>query len=204
MPRVDFDREGVASLPMEAGVYQFVDSQQKVLYVGKAAELRNRVRAYLNGTDQRMFVTQIARQAVAVDFVVTGTVKDALLLENNLIKQHAPRYNIRLRDDKTYFSLRLDLKEEWPRLTIVRRRKKDDVLYFGPYTSAHACRKTIQHLNSLFPIRTCPDSVLYNRTRPCLHHEIGRCVAPCVALVTREAYLQIVDRVIRFLSGQDR
>ncbi len=204
MSRVPFDAEGVGTLPDEAGVYLFVDGSQKVLYVGKAASLRSRVRAYLNGTDRRTFVEYIARQAKAVEFVLTGSVKDALLLENNLIKQHAPRYNIRLRDDKTYFSLRLDLKEEWPRLTIVRRRKPDDVLYFGPYTSAQACRRTIQFLNSIFPIRTCPDTVLYNRTRPCLHYEIGRCAAPCVGLVTREEYMRSVDRIIRFLSGQDR
>jgi excinuclease ABC subunit C len=204
MPRAAFDKEAIGLIPAEPGIYQFLDRAGKVIYVGKAAELRGRIRQYLNLTDRRPFVEHIARTASAVDFVVTGSVKDALLLENNLIKQHNPRFNIRLRDDKTYFSLKLDLKAEWPRLVIVRRRKKEDVLYFGPYTSAQACRRTIQYLNSLFPVRTCPDSVLYNRTRPCLNHEIGRCVAPCVGLTTREEYAGILERVVRFLSGHDR
>jgi excinuclease ABC subunit C len=204
VPRAAFDRESIARIPDEPGIYQFLDDGGKVIYVGKAAELRTRVRAYLNQTDKRQFVQHIASCARAVEFVVTGSVKDALLLENNLIKQHAPRFNIRLRDDKTYFSLKLDLKAEWPRLVIVRRRKKEDALFFGPYTSAQSCRRTIQYLNSLFPIRTCPDSVLYNRTRPCLNHEIGRCVAPCVGLTTADEYRAILDRVVRFLSGHDR
>jgi excinuclease ABC subunit C len=205
MPRVTFDNESPARIPDEPGVYQFLDARGKVVYVGKAADLRSRVRQYLNRTDRRPFVEHIARVAHAVEFAVTGSVKDALLLENNLIKTHAPRFNIRLRDDKTYFSLKLDLEAEWPRLVIVRRRKKEAALHFGPYTSAQACRRTIQYLNSLFPIRTCPDSVLYNRTRPCLNHEIGRCVAPCVAGHTTSAeYRAILDRVVRFLSGRDR
>lgn len=204
MPRVPFDKESVSRIPAEPGVYQFVDERGKVVYVGKAVELRSRVRQYLNLTDRRPFVEPIVNCARAVEFVVTGSVKDALLLENNLIKQHAPRFNIRLRDDKTYFSLKLDLEAEWPRLVIVRRRKKEQALYFGPYTSAQACRRTIQYLNSLFPIRTCPDSVLYNRMRPCLSHEIGRCVAPCVGLTTPPEYRAVVDRVVRFLSGHDR
>jgi excinuclease ABC subunit C len=204
MPRVPFDRDAPAEIPAEPGVYQFVDGRGKVVYVGKAADLRSRVRAYLNRTDRRPFVEHIAGCAREVEFAVTGSVKDALLLENSLIKHHAPRFNIRLRDDKTYFSLKLDLAAEWPRLVIVRRRKKEDALYFGPYTSAQACRRTIQYLNSLFPIRTCPDSVLYNRARPCLNHEIGRCVAPCVGLTTREEYQTILQRVVRFLSGRDR
>lgn len=203
MPRVPFDAEGLQRLPQEAGVYVFLDGEAKPLYVGKAADLRSRVRAYLNGTDQRPYVPRIAGKAREVDYVVTGTTKDALLLENNLIKRFAPRYNIRLRDDKTYFSLRLDLAQEWPRLRIVRRRKDDGALHFGPYTSASACRKTIQFLNTLFPIRTCPDAVLYNRTRPCLNHEIGRCVAPCVGLTTAAEYRALIDKVARFLGGKD-
>jgi excinuclease ABC subunit C len=203
VPRAPFDDEGLKGLPAEPGVYVFLDEEEKPLYVGKAADLRSRTRAYLLGTDRRPYVPRIAARARTVDFVVTGSTKDALLLENNLIKRFAPRYNIRLRDDKTYFSLRLDLAHEWPRLKIVRRRKDDGALYFGPYVSASACRKTIQFLNTLYPIRTCPDGVLYNRTRPCLNHEIGRCVAPCVGLVSREDYRALIDKVARFLSGKD-
>jgi excinuclease ABC subunit C len=203
MPRVPFDDDAVSRLPAESGVYLFLDASAKPLYVGKAASLRSRVRSYLNRTDLRPFVPRIVERTKEIDYVVTGSTKDALLLENNLIKRFAPRYNIRLTDDKTYFSLRLDLAAEWPRLKIVRRRKEDGALYFGPYTSAAACRKTIQFLNTLIPVRTCPDSVLYNRTRPCLNHEIGRCVAPCVGLTTVEAYRELTDKVVRFLNGRD-
>ncbi len=204
MAKVPFDADGVATLPSDAGVYVFLDAASKPIYIGKAAGLRNRVRAYLNGTDTRPSVRHIRRLAREVDVFVTETTKDALLLENALIKQHQPRFNIRLRDDKTYFSLRLDMKAEWPRLEIVRRRRVDGAHYFGPYPSGFACRRTIQWLNALFPIRTCQDSVLYNRTRPCLAYEIKRCVAPCVGLVTRDDYLAIVRKVVRFLSGEDR
>lgn len=199
-----FDAEGVGALPTEAGVYVFLDAASKPIYIGKAAGLRSRVRAYLNGTDTRPSVRHIRRLAREVDVFVTETTKDALLLENALIKQHQPRFNIRLRDDKTYFSLRLDMKAEWPRLEIVRRRRVDGAHYFGPYPSGFACRRTIRWLNALFPIRTCQDSVLYNRTRPCLAYEIKRCAAPCVGLIGREDYMAIVRRVVRFLSGEDR
>src|SRR5436190_15501190 len=125
MPRVPFDKESVARIPDETGVYQFLDERGKVVYVGKATGLRSRVRAYLNLTDRRAFVGPIVNCARLVEFAVTGSAKDALLLENNLIKEHAPRFNIRLRDDKTYFSLKLDLDAEWPRLVIVRRRQQE-------------------------------------------------------------------------------
>ncbi len=204
MARVAFDPSGVAELPTDPGVYVFLDIKAVPLYIGKASGLRMRVRAYLNRTDSRASVAHIARLCKEVEVFVTPTAKDALLLENALIKQHQPRFNIRLRDDKTYFSLRLDTKAEWPRLEIVRRRRHDGAMYFGPYPSGFACRKTIQWLNTLFPIRTCQDSVLYNRTRPCLAYEIKRCGAPCVGLVARTDYMEIVAKVLRFLSGEDR
>jgi excinuclease ABC subunit C len=205
MARLPFVRDAVPKIPMAPGVYLFLDASGKAIYVGKAMNLRSRVRSYFGSSgDQRMVTRYLGGVAETMDFVVCGSEKEALILENSLIKKHAPRFNIRLRDDKTYFSLRLDLAHEWPRLTIVRRRKKDEALYFGPYTSAQACRKTIQYLNGIFPLRTCRDSVLYNRTRPCISHEIGRCVAPCVGLTTQEHYRQLLDRVIRFLRGQDR
>ena len=205
MARLPFDAASVAELPKSPGVYVYYDDRGKPLYVGKATELRSRVRSYFNKRGDGRLVTRVLSDlAVAMDFVVTDSTKEALLLENSLIKKHAPRLNIRLRDDKTYFSLVLDLSEEWPCLRITRKRKPKDVLYFGPYPSARACRQTIRFLSTIFPLRTCPDSVLYNRTRACILAEMGRCVAPCVGDAEPERYREIAMRMVRFLKGQDR
>lgn len=201
MAGLPFDKEATAELPKTCGVYLFMDDKGKPLYVGKATDLRQRVRSYFGKTDHRLVTSLIHEKAKRMDFIVTTSAKEALILENSLIKKHGPLLNIRLKDDATYFSLRLDLSEEWPRLRIVRKRKKDDAIYFGPYPSAHACRKTIQYLTTLFPSRTCPDAVLYNRTRPCLSHEIGRCAAPCVGLIERPDYMKVLADLTEFLKG---
>ncbi|NRA96302.1 MAG: excinuclease ABC subunit UvrC [Planctomycetes bacterium] len=203
MPRLPFDKASVDQLPRSPGVYIFLDEREKPVYVGKGVDLRSRVRSYFGTGDARLVSHWINERARTLDFIVTGSAKEALILENSLIKKHAPLLNVRLKDDATYFSLRLDPKEEWPWLTIVRKRKREDVLYFGPYPSAYACRKTIQFLNRVIPLRTCSDTQLYNRSRPCISYEIGNCVAPCVGLVDRPAYMELVDRAVRFLSGRD-
>ena len=205
MARLPFDRNSVPEIPRSPGIYVFYDDRGKPLYVGKAAELRTRVRSYFSkAADGRLVTKLLSDLAVAMDFVITGSEKEALLLENSLIKKHAPRLNIRLRDDKTYFSLVLDLGEKWPRLRICRRRTPKDVLYFGPYPSARACRQTIRFLSTIFPLRTCPDSVLNNRSRPCILAEMGRCVAPCVGEADPQHYREIAESMVRFLKGQDR
>ena len=205
MPRLPFEPESAASIPRCPGVYIFLDAKAKAVYVGKALMLRPRIRSYFKDSDETRPVARLlGPDTTWIDYIVTDSEREALVLENTLIKRHRPRLNIRLRDDKTYFSLRLDPEESWPRLTVVRRRPRDRALYFGPYTSAYACRRTIRYLGAVFPLRTCPDSVLHNRTRPCISYDIGRCVAPCVDLVDRETYGRLVQRVIRFLSGQDR
>lgn len=205
MPTLPFHADSLKELPDAPGVYIFIGPKKEVLYVGKATSLRDRVRSYFSKSgDMRLVTAVIHRYAEAIDFVLTEDTKKALLLENSLIKQHGPRFNIRLRDDKTYFSLRLDLDAKWPWFQIVRKRKKEDgVLFFGPYTSAQACRRTLQFLGSLFPMRTCTDAVLENRVRPCLAYEIKRCNAPCVGLVTREDYMVVVRQAIDFLKGKN-
>ncbi|MCB9833694.1 MAG: excinuclease ABC subunit UvrC [Planctomycetes bacterium] len=206
MPVLPFASSSLEHVPAAPGVYLFLGERKEILYVGKALNLRSRVRSYFNKSDDGRLVTVfLHRFARGLDFLVTGSEQEALILENSLIKKHAPKFNVRLRDDKTYFSLRLDLKHEWPWFTIVRKRKDEDgVLYFGPYTSASACRSTLNFLNSIFPLRSCRDSVLYNRSRPCISHEIGRCVAPCVDLVDRESYRRLVDEAVQFLRGRNR
>ncbi len=206
MATLPFETESLAHVPAAPGVYLFIGEKKEILYVGKAVNLKSRVRSYFSKKgDGRLVTSFLHRFARGLDFLVTGSEQEALILENSLIKKHAPKFNVRLRDDKTYFSLRLDLKHEWPWFTIVRKRKEEEgVLHFGPYTSASACRNTLNFLNTIFPLRSCRDSVLYNRSRPCISYEIGRCVAPCVDLVDQESYRRIVDEAVLFLKGKNR
>jgi excinuclease ABC subunit C len=169
-----------AELPTSPGCYLFKDARGKVIYVGKAKNLRARVRQYVNLTDERMMVPFLVDAARDVEVVVTSTEKEALLLENTLIKKHRPRYNVKLRDDSAFLHLRIHLKHRWPRYTLVRSIQNDGAKYFGPYASASRARQTQAFLTRAFPLRTCTDSVLRSRSRPCLLHQMGRCVAPCV------------------------
>lgn len=192
-----------ARLPTGSGVYVFLDAGGSVLYVGKAADLRARVRSYCRpGGDGRYQVRFLAEEAADLEFIATATEQEALLLENTLIKKRQPRYNIKLRDDKSFLMLRLDRSEPWPWYRLVRRRRDDGALYFGPYASAKAVRRTLRLLHKIVPLRDCNDHVFANRTRPCLKHEIGRCPAPCVGRVTAEAYAGMLEDSMRILRGE--
>ncbi len=192
----------LTTVPAAPGCYLMLDAKGQVIYVGKAANLRTRVRAYINEQDTRYRVKFLMRRVARIDFLVTTTEKEALLLENSLIKQHKPRYNVRLKDDKTYVRLRVDVQHPFPRITITRKHRKDGAKYFGPYASADAVRATLKHLQRLFPLRTCSDSVLANRSRPCLYYQMGQCPAPCVGLIDEEAYGQIVSQALMVLQGR--
>lgn len=204
MSEVDPIEQILDGLPNSPGVYMMKDEKGKILYVGKASNLRTRVRSYFRESGDQRFSVKFLRARVAdIEVVVTETEKEALLLENTFIKKHQPRYNIRLRDDKTYISLRLDPTDEWPRLHRIRRRRENDkALYFGPFASSSAVKETMRFLQKLFPLRSCPDNVLRNRTRPCILHQIERCSAPCVGLVTHEKYAEYVDQTVLFLNGR--
>ncbi|MHC4184205.1 MAG: excinuclease ABC subunit UvrC, partial [Planctomycetota bacterium] len=201
------------TIPTGTGIYLMKDSKNKVIYVGKAKNLRNRVRSYFQGSrDDRLFVTFLVKRIADIDFVLTDTEKEALILENNLIKQFKPRFNINLRDDKTFVSIKLDMDKEFPYPVIVRQiespsgkgtGKKSNVLYFGPYSSSKAVRETLRFINSLFPIRKCSDNVFKSRVRPCLYHQIGRCVAPCCDLVDEKTYKELLQEVILLLRGKN-
>ena len=191
-----------ATLPTGPGVYLFKDRRGKVLYVGKAVNLRARVRQYLQGNDERFMVPYLVRAAKDVEVVVVDSEKEALLLENTLIKRHRPRYNVKLRDDSNFLHLRIDPKAPWPRYQLVRQIKHDGARYFGPYHSASSARQTQALLHRAFPLRTCSDAVLGSRRRPCLLYQMGRCAAPCVDLVDREAYGELVEESILFLEGR--
>lgn len=198
--------EKVASLPPEPGVYLFKNATGQVIYVGKAKNLRVRVRSYFQTLHPDQYKTAFMVRRIAVlDYIVTRNEKEAFLLENTLIKKHRPRYNVRLRDDKDYVSLRLDLNEAWPRLEIVRRPEDKNVLLFGPYASAGAVRETLQSLQRIFPLRTCTAGKFtqyQRRGRPCLEYQLRRCAGPCCDLISVEEYTSLVRGVVMFLRGR--
>lgn len=200
----DAAKRKLDKLPASPGVYVFHGADGKVLYVGKARSLRSRVRSYFQAgsSDLRAFVSRLERELVDIETFVTHTDKEAALLENQLIKSHQPKYNVKLRDDKEYLSLRLDARRDWPRLEVVRRPRPDGAQYFGPYHSATAARQTLRLVNRYFQLRTCTDSELRMRTRPCLQHQIKRCPAPCVLDVDEVEYRAQVANVARFLDGR--
>jgi excinuclease ABC subunit C len=196
-------QQQIANLPTDPGVYLFKDAKGQVIYVGKAKELRTRVRTYFReGADGRYHIQFLVRRVIDIDFIATGTEQEALLLENNLIKKHRPRYNIFLKDDKTYVSVRLNVDHPFPRLTIVRKPRKDKAKYFGPYASAGSVRATLRTLGRVFPMRTCSDQELTQRKRPCLYYYIKRCPAPCVDLADPQQYRDTVSKVTMFLKGR--
>jgi excinuclease ABC subunit C len=196
-------QEKLDALPTEPGVYLMKDRRGHVIYVGKAVNLRNRVRSYFTRTgDTRVFVSLLDELLGDIDTVLVHNEKEALLLENELIKKHKPRFNVMLKDDKQFISLRLDRTQAYPRLEVVRKYEKDGARYFGPYSSAGAIRETLRIINRFFRLRTCTDHVLANRKRPCLLHQIGRCPAPCVYPVPPEEYRRSVDEVVMFLEGK--
>lgn len=196
--------EKLDALPASPGVYLFKDKKEAVVYVGKAKSLRSRVKSYFQegSTDNRYFIPILQRTIGDLETIVTGSEKEAAILENNLIKEHRPRYNVKLRDDKDYISLKLDPKDEWPRLWVVRRPNPDGARYFGPYHSATAARRTLHLVNKHFQLRTCTDTEMKSRKRPCLQHQIKRCPAPCVLEVDKRWYDEQVRAVAMFLDGR--
>ena len=147
----------VANTPPRTGVYIMKDTRGRIIYVGKSKNLKSRLRAYVAGTDSRPMVPFLMARVYDWECIVTATEKEALILENNLIKKYRPRYNVNLRDDKNYFSIRIDLKARYPRFQLVRRIKRDGARYFGPYSSSAAVKETLHFLNRIFPLRTCKD-----------------------------------------------
>ncbi len=185
------------------GVYLMKDAGGEIIYVGKAINLQKRVASYFQRQEAHGAKTALMVSRVAdIETVVTASGKEALILESNLIKQHRPRFNVVLKDDKRYPSLRIDINATYPRIEIVRKTRKDGAVYFGPYSSAQAMRQTVKLINKTFPLRKCSDRTLSHRTRPCIHHQMGQCLAPCCLPVDPKAYRGIVKEVILFLKGR--
>ena len=196
--------EKIDRLPTNPGVYLFKDHEGSVLYVGKAGNLKNRVSSYFQKADSKDAKTLTMLERVAdIDTFITDTEKEALILENNLIKEYRPRYNVKLRDDKNYPCLRLSIEDEFPTLCIVRQIKKDRSIYFGPYPSATSLRETLKLIRRLFPIRTCFDTKFTHRLRPCINYEMGRCTGPCCGKIEPAQYREMVHQVRMFLEGKN-
>jgi excinuclease ABC subunit C len=194
----------IAGAPRSPGVYLMKDGAGEILYVGKARDLKARVRAYFARTDARAMIPFLVSRIRDMEFIITGTEKEALILENNLIKEYRPRYNVDFRDDKAYFNIRIDPTEPFGRFQLVRRPKPDGARYFGPYPSSAAARETLRFLQTIFPLRSCRDQEMRNRRRSCIEYEIGRCSAPCVGRIEGEAYRGLVRDSIAFLEGRER
>lgn len=191
------------NVPHRPGVYLIKDAREKVVYVGKAKDLRKRLMSYLRkGRSLGPKIEAIVSRGDFLETIVTENEKEALILECSLIKSYRPRYNVILRDDKNYLSLRINPNDDFPRITLVRRVAADGALYFGPFSSAGAVRDTLRLLQKIFPLRRCPDSVFKSRLRPCLNFQMKRCLGPCVGEISTEEYREYVNQVIMFFHGR--
>jgi excinuclease ABC subunit C len=199
-------KQTTKNLPLGSGVYRFVDAKGEVLYVGKARSLRKRVSSYFRAAGYALSpkIQALVSHISEIEVTITHTESEALLLENNLIKSLKPRYNVVLRDDKSYPYIFVSEEQEYPRLAFHRGAKREKGHYFGPYPSAFAVRESLSMLQKVFPVRQCEDTFFRTRSRPCLQYQIKRCSGPCVGLIERERYLQDVRHAVLFLEGKSR
>ena len=194
----------LAHLPESPGVYLFKNEQRDIIYIGKAAVLTDRVRSYFQkSADHSPKTSLLVSQVADLETMVTRSELEALILESNLVKRHKPRFNVVLRDDKQYPYVRLPIKDDFPRLSIVRRVQKDGALYYGPYTPANALRETLKVIKHVFPLATCTIDIDGTADRACIEFEIKRCMAPCTGNQSKTEYHQIVKQVRQFLEGRD-
>ena len=197
--------EELKKLPDKPGVYIMHDQSDEIIYVGKAINLKNRVRQYFQHSKNKApKVIAMVSHIAYFEYIVTDSEMEALLLECNLIKEHRPKYNVMLKDDKTYPYIKVTVNEDYPRIFITRKYVKDKNRYFGPITDATAAKETVDLINKLFPIRKCRKSLPkeIGKERPCLNYHIGQCLAPCDNLISKEEYGKIVDEVIAVLEGK--
>jgi len=195
--------EQLRGLPSRPGVYLFKDARGNILYVGKAVNLKHRVGSYF-GAGQKLApkIGRMVSRIADLEYFVTASEQEALILELNLIKRHHPRYNVRLKDDKTFPYLKIDLGEDWPRVHITRRLEENGGRYFGPFASARSIRRTLKLIKGIFPFRSCSKPITGSDDRPCLEYHIGNCLAPCIGAVSRREYAEVVRQVILFLEGK--
>jgi excinuclease ABC subunit C len=195
--------EQLKALPSSPGVYLFKDAEGGIIYVGKASNLRHRVNSYF-GLKAKLTpkIERMVGKISDLDYFVTASEQEALILELNLIKRHHPRYNVRLKDDKTFPYLKIDLNEDWPRVHITRTLKANGGRYFGPFASAKSIRQTLKLLKGIFPFRSCTREITGHDPRPCLEYDIGHCLAPCIGKSSRAEYDEVIKQLILFLEGK--
>lgn len=198
--------EELKKLPASPGVYIMHDAKDEIIYVGKAIVLKNRVRSYFRkSTKKSMKIERMVSLIERFEYIVTNSELEALVLENNLIKEHRPKYNTMLKDDKTYPFIRVTMQNDYPKLEVSRRRKKDGAKYFGPFISGYSVKRTIDFLNQACGLRNCNVKIKYGeqKTRPCLNYQLGKCSAPCRGTITKEEYALGVTKALQFLKGDD-
>ena len=211
MSRISLDQKAIdpvslrEKLPQQPGVYLFKDASDRILYIGKAKDLRKRVLSYFKPPGDLPYKTaRMLKQATGLDYFLTATENEAFILEDTLVKKNMPRYNVVLRDDKRFPCLRLDTGTPYPKLTIVRRIKKDGALYFGPFSSAGSVRRTLKLINRVFQLRKCKTRGLPKRSRPCLNFQLERCFGPCAGDIDAQTYGDVVKQVRMFLEGRNQ
>jgi len=195
--------EQLARLPVNPGVYLMKDAGGNIMYVGKAANLRSRVRSYF-ATGQKLSpkLERMVSRVTNLDFFVTSSEQEALILELNLIKRHRPRFNVRLKDDKTFPYLKIDINQDWPRVYVTRRLEENGGRYFGPFASAKSIRQTLKVLKEIFPFRSCSRTITGSDSRPCLDYHLQHCLAPCIGATSKEEYAEVIRQIILFLEGK--
>ncbi len=197
------DETIINSLPESPGVYTFRDKERNIIYIGKAKNIRDRVKSYFRESGKDPKTSRLVSNIENIEIMLTGSEKEAFLLENNLIKENSPKYNINLKDDKTYVSLKLTVKDKFPALYITRDIKDDGALYFGPYPHARDVKDVMKLVQTVYAIRRCKDTVFRKRKRACMLFELGKCLGPCAGHADEEVYRSIVNELIDLLSGKD-
>jgi len=196
-------KEKLKALPANPGVYLFKDKESKVIYAGKAANLNNRVKSYFGAPTSLSYkIQRLVTKISDLEFIVTTSEQEALILECNMIKKHHPRYNVRLKDNKTFPYLKININEDWPGVYITRRVQKDGAKYFGPFANAGSVRKTLRLIRKIFPFRNCTKAMDGKERRPCLDYYIHRCLGPCIGAVSKQEYREVINQVILFLQGK--
>lgn len=201
--KIDSLKKVVSGFPGNPGVYLMRNKDLKIIYVGKAKDLRSRVRSYFAKNHESPKTVFLVRNIYHIEYIITKTEAEAFLLEASLIKKHRPRYNIRLKDDKSYPYIRLSIKDDFPRFYLSRKVRRDGSIYYGPYTSGQVVHDTMQFLNQVYKIRDCTDVFFKARKRPCITYDIGRCTAPCVGLISREDYRDSIREAQQFFKNKN-
>ena len=190
------------NFPKQSGVYIMRDKEYKIIYIGKAKSLKNRINNYFSGQDKRVTVEFLVNKVASLDYIITSNEEEALLLERELIREHKPKYNIMLKDDKAYISIRIDINKDFPKIETVRKIQNDGALYFGPFSQGFKLKQVLELIKEIIPLRTCSDASFKNRVRPCLEYQIKRCLAPCKNLISKEEYKEYLSQAIKIIEGK--